>query len=405
MTALATGLDRRRIALLGAGAVAFAAGFFALVLLGLRRVDDPVGGLVSAYGCWMYTFVGVTVLWRRPGHGIGRLALTIGLAFTFGVLLTTLAALWHPTTGVQSVLARPQQLLFDVAELVSSLLVVTGLVLGTSLLITWFPDGHRTSRLGAVVEAVLVAGAASALLAGLRDPILRTIGWSQTRQDVFGLAEAIGVALIVLAYIAAFVDLGLRYRVADVVRRTQMRWVLGAEATTLLATAALLLFGNGVDWLWPVWVATFGLPVLAIAVAITRYHLYDIDRIISRSISYLVVTAVLVAVFFTIVLVLQAAISSAVAAPGSALDPRVVAISTLAAAALFNPLRNRVQAEVDRRFHRKRYDSGRLVAGFGGRMRDQVDLSTVRRELRATTVEALEPTKTGVWLRGRVERG
>lgn len=404
MTTPPSGLEHRRIALLAAGAVAFVAGAVGLLMFVLRRVDDPASALLSAYGCWMYAFVGVTVLWRRPGHGIGRLALAIGLAFTVGVLLTTVAVLWHPTTGVQSVLARPQQLLFDLAQVVSSLLLVAALVLGTSLLIAWFPDGHRTSRLGGVVEAMLAVGAASTLIASVRDPVLREIGWSTAGQDVFGLAEAIGVTSVVLAYVGAFVDLCLRYRGADVVRRTQMRWVLGAEAATILGTVALILFGGGADWLWPVWIATFGLPVLAIAVAITRYHLYDIDRVISRSISYLVVTAVLVAIFATIVLVLQAAISSAVAAPGSALDPRVVAISTLAVAASFNPLRNRVQAAVDRRFHRQRYDSGRLVAGFGGRMRDQVDLSTVRRELRATTVEALEPATTGVWLRGRGER-
>ncbi len=405
MTDSPAGLDRRRIALLGAGAFAFVAGVFGLVMLALDRVDDPLTGLLSAYGCWMYAFVGVTVLWQRPGHGIGRLALAIGLAFAVGVLLTTVAVMWHPTTGVQSILARPQQLLFDLAQLVSSLLLIVGLVLGTSLLVTWFPDGHRTSRLGGLVEAMLIVGAGAALVGSLRDPTMREIGWSQTGQDVFGLADAIGVGGIVLAYIGAFLDLCLRYRGADVMRRTQMRWVLGAEATAVLVTAALIVFGGRADWLWPVWLASFGLPVLAIAIAITRYHLYDIDRIISRSISYLVVTTVLVAVFAAIVLALQAAISSAVAGPGTALDPRVVAISTLAVAALFNPLRNRVQTIVDRRFHRQRYDSGRLVAGFGGRMRDQVDLPTVRRELRATTVEALEPATTGVWLRGRAERG
>ncbi len=282
----------------------------------IRRVDDPVAGLLSAYGCWMYAFVGVTVLWRRPGHGIGRLALAIGLAFAVGVLLTTVAVAVASDTGVQSILARPQQWLFDLAQLVSSLLLIVGLILGTSLLVTWFPDGHRTSRLGGLVQAMLIVGAGAALVGSLREPTMREIGWSQTGQDVFGLAEAIGVGGIVLAYVGAFIDLGLRYRGADVMRRTQMRWVLGAEATTVLVTAALIVFGGGADWLWPVWLATFGLPVLAIAIAITRYHLYDIDRIVSRSISYLVVTAVLVAVFASIVLVLQAAISSAVAAPG-----------------------------------------------------------------------------------------
>jgi hypothetical protein len=403
MTAPPAGSARRRIALGVAGAFAVGAGTFALLVMATGRTD-PVVAMLGAYGSWMYAFVGVTVLWRRPGHGVGRLALAIGLAFAVGVLLTTLALLWHPTTGVQSILARPQQLLLDLAEVVSSVLLVAGLVLGASLLVTWFPDGHRTSRLGGLVEATLVVAACAMLLASLRDLILREFGWSRTAESAFSVAETAALVGVGLAYVGAFIDLCLRYRRADPIRRTQMRWVLGAEATTVAVSVALILIGGDADWLWPVWIATFGLPVLAIAIAITRYHLYEIDRIISRSISYLVVTAVLIAVFATIVLVLQAVISSAVAAPGSALDPRVVAISTLAVAALFNPLRNRVQAAVDRRFHRQRYDSGRLVAGFGGRMRDQVDLSTVRRELRATTVEALEPATTGVWLRSRADR-
>ena len=166
-------------------------------------------------------------------------------------------------------------------------------------------------------------------------------------------------------------------------RRTQMRWVLAAETTTVAATASLLLLGDGADWLWPVWIASLGLPVAAIAIAITRYHLYDIDRILTRSISYLIVTAVLVMVFATVVLLLQAAISVAVAAPGSALDPRVVAVSTLTVAALFEPLRSRVQTAVDRRFHRQRYDSGRLVDGLRGP--DARPARPAHRESRAAT--------------------
>ena len=143
-----------------------------------------------------------------------------------------------------------------------------------------------------------------------------------------------------------------------------------------------------------------GLPVLAIAVALTRYHLYDIDRIISRSISYVIVTGVLFAAFAATTLTLQRLLTGAFAAGGE-LDPWVVAASTLLAAALFNPVRSRVQAAVDRRFHRERYDTSRIVAGFSARLRDQLDLQTVSGELASTATHALEPSTTAVWLRPR----
>ncbi len=101
------------------------------------------------------------------------------------------------------------------------------------------------------------------------------------------------------------------------------------------------------------------------------------------------------------ILGLQALISGAVARPGTALDPRVVAVSTLAVAALFTPVRSRVQSIVDRRFNRERYDAAWIVAGFSGRLRDQLDLPTVSAELRSTATQTLQPTTTGVWLRAR----
>jgi hypothetical protein len=132
------------------------------------------------------------------------------------------------------------------------------------------------------------------------------------------------------------------------------------------------------------------LPV-SIGVAILRYRLYEIDRIISRTLAYLIVTGLLIGVYAGLVLLATEVLRfhSTVA----------VAVSTLAAAALFNPLRLRVQRSVDRRFNRTRYDADQTVAAFAGRLKDAVDLDSVRDDLAAVVHKALEPAHVSVWIR------
>ncbi len=135
---------------------------------------------------------------------------------------------------------------------------------------------------------------------------------------------------------------------------------------------------------------------MAIGIAILRYHLYDIDRIISRTVSWAVITAMLVAVFVGGVLGLQAALAGVTQAQTLA-----VAASTLLAFALFQPIRGRVQRAVDRRFDRARYDSQRTVDAFADRLRSNVDLESLGTSLSATAADAVRPTSAWVWLRYR----
>jgi len=375
-------------------------GSVAAVVWILRSPEqDPLQTLISIYGALMFTFVGVVVLWKRPRHGIGRLAITIGLLFSSSLLLTTLLEWWQPGLGVRSVLLGSLKSIYDAADALSGVLAVAGLLFGAVLLITWFPDGRRTSRLGGVVELALAAGVVVIVIGSLRDPILRQVGWSRLLDDALTLTLPVAILAFVGAWLVAIVDLALRYRSAHAVRRVQIRWVLVSALCSVALIASTLVLGEVIPGLWAVSIASLGWPVFAVAVAITRYHLYDIDRIVSRSIAYALVTALLLTVFGGLILLLQSLVSGAVAGPGSKLDPRVVAASTLVVAALFNPVRIRVQTAVDRRFHRARYDAEQTVAGFAGRLRDELDLPTLTGELRRTTNEAVEPTTTGVWLR------
>jgi len=142
-------------------------------------------------------------------------------------------------------------------------------------------------------------------------------------------------------------------------------------------------------------VATLSVIAVSVAIAILRYRLYDIDRFISRTISYGLVTALLVSVFLLVNLGLQSVLSSFTS--GNSL---AVAGSTLLAAALFTPVRGRVQRIVDRRFDRARYDGERTASAFSVRMRDATDLATVTHDLDVTVRRAIAPSRIDVWLRG-----
>jgi hypothetical protein len=138
---------------------------------------------------------------------------------------------------------------------------------------------------------------------------------------------------------------------------------------------------------------------LAIGVAILRYRLYDIDRIVSRTLSWALISAVLLAVFGAVVVGLQAALTDVTQG-----ETLAVAASTLVAFALFQPLRRRVQGAVDRRFDRARYDAERTAAAFAERLRDEVDLATLTGELQATVAAAVRPREAAVWLPSREAR-
>lgn len=185
-----------------------------------------------------------------------------------------------------------------------------------------------------------------------------------------------------------------RYRRAEAVERAQFRWVMAGGGVSVAIIALQLGFGDRFDGLWFLFLFSLNLPIVAIGIAITRYRLYDIDRIISSTIAYTLVSAVLATVLAAGFIGLQLVLE-----PWTRDSTIAVAGSTLLAAALFRPVRSRVQAIVDRRFHRARYDAERTVEAFAGRLRDQLDLGALTGKLRRTAEAAIEPASTAVWLR------
>jgi hypothetical protein len=204
------------------------------------------------------------------------------------------------------------------------------------------------------------------------------------------LIEAVFFPLLVACWLASIAGQALSYRRSSGERRQQLKWLLAGSAIALVGIALSFLF-KGPAWSLTLAVIGFlALPV-SIGVAVLRYRLFDIDRIISPTLAYAIVTGLLVGVYAGLVLLATEVLRlhSTVA----------VAAATLAAAALFNPLRRRVQRAVDHRFNRARYDADRTAAAFAARLQDAVDLDSVRDDLAGTVHRALEPAHLSLWTR------
>ena len=321
--------------------------------------------------------VGVILAIRRPLNPVGWLFLICGTGF----ILSTFS-----TEYVGRVVVAGMDL--PGASLVDWLNVFTGTASITLALVfipMLFPNGHLVGpgwRPVAWAGGVLVVvGAAAAVLLQTEDgyggllPNPIVVG-----PPISGLAKALTdvyfPAMLVLA-VLSLASLMTRFRRSRDVERQQLKWFLFAGSYLVVAVMAAAITQTDLAW----YATMFGLASLPIAagVAIFRYRLYEIDRLVSRSIAYALVTGGLVAVYLVVNLGLTNAFSSLTRS-----EPVVVAASTLIVAALFTPVRRRVQRVVDRRFDRARYDADRTVLAFSERLRDEVDLPAVTADLDAT---------------------
>ncbi len=267
-----------------------------------------------------------------------------------------------------------------------------------------FPDGRLSRRWRRFLWAYVAAAIVFLAMQGTGEVLDPTSGLGHV--DLRGnLPNSSGGSVaswslpLALFFLVAWVSFVWRqvaaWRSASGVRRAQLKWLAAGSAICVLSALVILMFGDGFSTgaRLAADLATIGIGVLPVAlgVAILRYRLYEIDRLISRTLSYAVLTGLLVAVFGGIVLLATRVL------PFS--SPVAVAVSTLAAAALFNPLRRRVQRLVDHRFNRARYDRDALVARFAASLRDAVDSDTVVTELAGAAASSVEPAHISVWVR------
>ena len=214
--------------------------------------------------------------------------------------------------------------------------------------------------------------------------------------DLLALLDAIGSLSILLGAALGVAALLVRARRSRGVERQQLKWLLVAmvPAAILLPLSLQPDISAAVPMIGTLSVATLPLAAVAVAIAVLRYRLYDIDRILSRTIGWAIVTVILAVVFVGVVIGLQALLASVTEE-----NTLAVAASTLLAAALFQPLRVRVQRGVDRRFNRSRIDAQRTIDAFGVQLRDEVDLTSLQGRLMATVDETIRPDGMGMWIR------
>ncbi|MDQ6794475.1 MAG: hypothetical protein M3067_06605 [Chloroflexota bacterium] len=362
--------------------------------------------LAGAASILIFPTVGLVIFARRPDHPIGWLF----VFSNFGWAINNFAGAYvrFGTLSGRSLPISPDAMAWFYTWPGS---IAVGL---TILLILLFPSGHLPSRnwrwaLWLLIGWTAVSTVASAFAPG---PVNDAIG--VRIENPLGMGGAVGSALAVLLdasfivtilpVVAAFAAMTARFRASRSVERQQMKWMFGAVALVVLLGLQIVVevydpSARDIAGLGAVIISlsilSFALIPIAAAVAILRYRLYDIDRIISRTLAYGLITALLVAVFLVVNLGLQSLLSFVTS--GNSL---AVAGSTLLAAALFTPVRRRVQRIVDRRFDRARYDGERTASAFSARMRDATDLPTVAADLSGTVRRAIAASSVGLWLRG-----
>jgi hypothetical protein len=397
---------------------------WALTLLGLAatvRLDELLrqagyselatlggGNAILAVGAVSAATVGAVVADRRPRHLVGWLLLALGVsnvaaAFAFSYTRYGLVAGGGALPAADYLAGFANGGVFLYLSCAGFVLLLT-------------PTGSLPSprwRWWARIEA---AALAVAFLSSLLHPmplypeypeIGNPVGVPALADGPLAAAFPLGAVLILAGLPVGAVSLLSRFRRARGLERLQLRWlavggVLAAVALVVALIALVVESGDGAVLQTAVGVSILVLP-LATGAAILRYRLYDLDRIISRTLAYGLLTLLLAGSYAAVVLGL-----------GQFLGRRsslAVAAATLVVAALFQPLRRRVQAAVDRRFNRRRHDAAHTIAAFGTRLREQVDLDTLTGELLAVVEETMHPTRASLWLRpqpsntgGRVAR-
>jgi hypothetical protein len=351
-----------------------------------------------------WVVVGALVASRRPGNRIAWVYCAIGLGLA---MLGASAA--YSTLAIHG--SDPPLPGGRFTALASEMLFVPCVFIGPVSMFFVFPDGRFLSPRWRLVWLILIPLGLlfGGFLVAFRPGVLSGFGAVENPLGIGGdlgrvmrfLTDDAGAVEGPVAFVIAMLAMITRYRNATGVERQQLKWVFYAVILAIAAfvvsflapvAAGSVLFGNQGPADLPAAFVLVLMPVCT-GVAILRYRLYDIDRVINRTLVYASLTVCLAMAYLVSVLVLQRALSTV--AGGSSL---AVAASTLTVAAAFRPARTRIQQVVDRRFFRRRYDATRTLETFGARMRDEVALDALSGELSTVVADTLQPSHVSVWL-------
>ena len=398
------------------GAHAFATAGLALTIAGavgtaLVRYASPVPIISQAFGFGAAAMVGYLIqglIWasigallvvRRPANAVGWLMVAVGVGYSVSQLTVSMASSFAAAgTAEGDRLAQIAGWSTVLLQLVTILHFAIGFL---------FPNGRAQSPRWArfmwffwafaVVFAVtsLIQPGPLQLIPALENPF----GFGPDLRGGRPIAPILGVAAVIV-FVSLAISMVARYRSAGLTERQQLKWfvlALGVSSIGLgIATTEGLFNDRPEDGVGlTVYVYAGAIVPIAIGIAVLRYRLYDIDRLISRTIGYAGVTAVLAGVFGVVALALGVVL-------GTFAEGQTIAVagSTLLVAALFGPLRRRVQTVVDRRFDRSSYDASLTIQAMTDRLRDHMDIDRVEADVLGVIDGTLHPTTAGVWLRG-----
>jgi hypothetical protein len=359
-------------------------------------VADPGGGdewlMVLLSG---YAVSGAMVAARQPRNAVGWILLAVAIAFGVQGVGELYVAMpdWPAREYVGWVAAWSWYVWMALIGVFLPLVFPTGRPLS--------PRWRVVAWLGGAALALSVAGEAfgSGEL-DLSAPVPNPFALHGIAGDAVAVAAVLGDVLVAVAFVLAGVSVVLRFRRARGVERAQLKWfaLIGLLCVVALAMAMLaVLFPGGwrdpigdMGWYSFLLLGLIGIP-FATGIAILRHRLYDIDVVIRRTLVYAALTATLGATYLAFVLLSGLAFGD---------SDLAIAAGTLAAAALFRPALARIQAAVDRRFYRRRYDAALTLEAFGARLRDEVDLDALGADLRGVVAETVQPAHVSLWLRG-----
>ncbi|MDX1435671.1 MAG: hypothetical protein R3335_02595 [Anaerolineales bacterium] len=388
--------------------VLIAIGFFLQAHIGKTYFDFPLPALVALYsilGIWVV--LGALIVMRHPEHPVGWL-LCIGMSlpaldpFAFGYVVFSLHAAPDLLPGT-----TPALLWLNWSGMPSGVYILT-------IVMLLFPTGKLlSSRWRGVQWAATVAFITYLVLKTLEPgpvifgsfPADNPVGLPQ---EIWGILEALiwtAAGVMVICYAAAWWSLIIRLRTGGGDERQQVKWII-PPATLFGIGTPIILYGEAAKNFditqlgGAVHMVAIAGVIIGSSISIFKYHLYDIDIIINRTLVYGALTGTLAFVYFVLVTLLQNLLSafSGPFAQGWQETPFAIVVSTLVIAVLFNPLRRRIQRFIDHRFYRRKYDAARTLEAFSASIRENVDLLDLSEVLLTTVLDSLQPEHASLWL-------
>lgn len=392
--------------ILGAAGLSFSLALVAVAFATARPAGPtPPGSLAAqAFGILSASTVGAILIGRLPQNRLGAILLGAGLVGALGLAAVNLAdfgLVAHPGS-------IPGAIWLAWFQNWSWAMYVIPIAWFVPML---FPSGHLPSPRWRILAVIAVACIVAASVSTALQPLTggQFPAWVQSPLVLTGpgadliSTAGIGVTVVGLAtFPLVAVSLIQRFRRSSGIEHQQYKWFASAVAFTAPPLVVGLLLSNESSGplgtisnvAWALVILGLGLLPVAIGIAMLKYHLYEIDRLVSRTVAYGLLTLILAVTFPVVILLLQAAL-----APFDGSNELAVAGSTLVIAGAFQPIRRRVTAVIDRRFNRAHYDAERTVTAFADRLRDEVDLDVLRADVVRTVDTALAPAALELWLR------